>query len=79
MSKVMLKEAASFSKGIQVNGDNLIENGLYDYLNGGINPSGKWNDYNVSGNSIIISEGGNSCGYVWGHRNQSNEMDKNHN
>lgn len=64
MSKVKLKDVASFSKGSQINGDKLIDNGVYDYLNGGINPSGKWNEYNVSGDSITISEGGNSCGYV---------------
>ncbi len=64
MSRVKIKDVACFSKGSQINGDELIENGEYDYLNGGINPSGKWNDYNVSGNSITISEGGNSCGYV---------------
>lgn len=64
MSKRRLKDIALFSKGSQINGENLVENGTYDYLNGGINPSGKWNDYNVLGNSITISEGGNSCGYV---------------
>ncbi|MBQ9110216.1 MAG: restriction endonuclease subunit S [Oscillospiraceae bacterium] len=64
MAKVKLKDIASFSKGSQINGDDLIENGNYDYLNGGINPSGKWNEYNVNANSITISEGGNSCGYV---------------
>ena len=64
MSKVRLMDIASFSKGSQINGDDLIDNGEYDYLNGGISPSGKWNEYNVSGNSITISEGGNSCGYV---------------
>ncbi len=64
MSKVQLKDIASFSKGSQINGDKLIKNGAYDYLNGGISPSGKWNEYNVLGDSITISEGGNSCGYV---------------
>jgi type I restriction enzyme S subunit len=61
---VKLKEIASYSKGSQVNGVELLEDGEYDYLNGGINPSGKWNEYNVSANTIAISEGGNSCGYV---------------
>lgn len=64
MGKVQLKEICSFSKGSQINGEELIENGEFDYLNGGINPSGKWSDYNVSGDTITISEGGNSCGYV---------------
>ena len=61
---VKLKEIASFSKGIQINGDSLLEEGKYDYLNGGINPSGKWNEFNVKGDTVAISEGGNSCGYV---------------
>lgn len=61
---VKLKDIASYSKGSQINGDDLIEDGVYEYLNGGINPSGKWNEYNVDGNTITISEGGNSCGYV---------------
>ena len=64
MSKIQLKDICSFSKGSQINGDELIENGEYDYLNGGINPSGKWSNFNVSGDTITISEGGNSCGYV---------------
>lgn len=61
---VKLKDIASYSKGSQINGDDLIEDGVYEYLNGGINPSGKWNEYNVDGNTITISEGENSCGYV---------------
>ncbi|WP_024858954.1 restriction endonuclease subunit S [Ruminococcus albus] len=64
MSKIQLKDICCFSKGSQINGDELIDNGEYDYLNGGINPSGKWSDFNVSGGTITISEGGNSCGYV---------------
>lgn len=64
MKKIKLKELVSFNKGQQINGNELLNEGQYDYLNGGINPSGKWNDYNVEGNTIAISEGGNSCGYV---------------
>ena len=33
-------------------------------MNGGTEPSGYYSDYNVEANSISISEGGNSCGYV---------------
>ena len=62
--KTQLKNIASYSKGEQINGDDLIENGTYDYLNGGIAPSGKWNSYNTPANTVTISEGGNSCGYV---------------
>ena len=64
MRKIKLKELVSFNKGQQINGNELLSEGRYDYLNGGINPSGKWNNYNVEGNTIAISEGGNSCGYV---------------
>ena len=62
--RVQLKDIASFSKGKQINGDDLVDDGKYAFLNGGINPSGKWHEYNVEGNSIAISEGGNSSGYV---------------
>ena len=63
-NKVTLKNIASFSKGEQINGDLLLKDGAYPYLNGGINPSGMWNECNVDGNTVTISEGGNSCGYV---------------
>lgn len=33
-------------------------------MNGGTEPSGYYSDYNVEANTISISEGGNSCGYV---------------
>lgn len=59
-----MRDVVSFSKGQQINGDELMKNGRYDYLNGGINPSGCWNYFNVTGDTITISEGGNSCGYV---------------
>lgn len=62
--RTQLNNIASYSKGSQINGDELIENGKYDYLNGGVNPSGKWNSFNVPANTVTISEGGNSCGYV---------------
>ena len=64
MEKISLGDVVSFSKGQQINGDELMKNGRYDYLNGGINPSGCWNDFNVTGDTVTISEGGNSCGYV---------------
>lgn len=61
---VLLSDICSIFKGKQINGSELLENGKYCYLNGGINPSGYWNEYNVNENTISISEGGNSCGYV---------------
>ena len=38
-------------------------------MNGGITPSGYYDDYNTPAGTISISEGGNSCGFV-----QFNEM-----
>ena len=64
MEKVRLEDIVSYSKDQQINVDELIENGKYEYLNGGINPSGCWTEYNVVGDTVTISEGGNSCGYV---------------
>ena len=61
---VKLKDIANYSKGSQINGDELIEGAEFDYLNGGMNPSGKWNEANCAANTITVSEGGNSCGYV---------------
>ena len=60
----LLKDVCSISKGQQINGDDLLKKGDYKFFNGGINASGYWNEYNVKENSISISEGGNSCGYV---------------
>lgn len=62
--RVKLSDVTKYLKGTQINGDDLIENGEYIYLNGGINPSGRWNTANVKGNTVTISEGGNSSGYV---------------
>ena len=62
--RVKLKDITKFSKGTQINGKNLIDDGAYSYLNGGINPSGKWNGFNAAENTVTISEGGNSSGYV---------------
>ena len=30
----------------------------YVYLNGGIHPSGEWDEYNVDARTVTISEGG---------------------
>ena len=62
--RVKLKDITKFSKGTQINGKDLTDDGAYSYLNGGINPSGKWNEFNVAENTVTISEGGNSSGYV---------------
>ena len=59
-----LVKLCSIQKGAQVNGIELLENGPYYFMNGGIVPSGFYNDWNTETNTISISEGGNSCGYV---------------
>lgn len=59
-----LEEIAYLKKGTQLNKNEIVENGKYYHLNGGINPSNYTNKYNVKENTISISEGGNSCGYV---------------
>jgi type I restriction enzyme S subunit len=51
-------------KGQQLNKSTLFDIGEYPAINGGINPSGYTNTYNTNENTITISEGGNSCGYV---------------
>ena len=61
---IKIKDVAKIEKGKQINGDLLLEHGNYYMLNGGINPSGYLNEYNRDENTITISEGGNSCGYV---------------
>ena len=61
---VMLSEVCEIIKGKQINGEFLSEKGKYYVMNGGTEPSGYYSDYNVEANTISISEGGNSCGYV---------------
>lgn len=53
-----------FIKGEQINGEKLSDKGLYPMYNGGIDPSGYLDVYNTKAPQIIMSEGGNSCGYV---------------
>ncbi|MDD7350204.1 MAG: restriction endonuclease subunit S [Clostridiales bacterium] len=62
--RVKLSDITQYSKGVQINGDELVDNGDYIYLNGGINPSGRWTESNVGANTVTISEGGNSSGYI---------------
>ena len=42
----------------------MISGATYYVMNGGISPSGYTNKYNADANTISISEGGNSCGFV---------------
>lgn len=59
-----LGDLVQIVKGHQINGLQLELTGDYYYLNGGISPSGYVNKYNTEENTISISEGGNSCGFV---------------
>ena len=63
-STVLLSDICDIVKGKQINGEYLSESGEYYVMNGGAEPSGYYSDYNVDANTISISEGGNSCGYV---------------
>lgn len=51
-------------KGKQLNKSELTEVGNYPCQNGGIEPSGYTDTFNTPENTITVSEGGNSCGYV---------------
>lgn len=51
-------------KGKQLNGEFLSDEGKYYVMNGGITPSGYYDEYNTPAGTISISEGGNSCGFV---------------
>ena len=59
-----LKKLFQISKGNQLNKDTLSKSGEYAVINGGIEPSGYTSEYNTEANTITISEGGNSCGFV---------------
>lgn len=59
-----LAEIATIKKGEQINKSSLSSQGKYYVLNGGMQPSGYTDAFNTLANTISISEGGNSCGYV---------------
>ena len=59
-----LGEVANIQKGQQLGKAEMSNNGAFYVLNGGMEPSGYTNQYNTFANTISISEGGNSCGYV---------------
>ena len=61
---VKLKDISKINKGKQLNKDAMIDDGEYYVLNGGQEPSGYTNEWNTPENTITISEGGNSCGFV---------------
>ncbi|MCT3856018.1 restriction endonuclease subunit S [Elizabethkingia anophelis] len=59
-----LDEICDIKKGEQLNKDDLTESGNYPCLNGGMSFSGYTDKFNSDENTITISEGGNSCGFV---------------
>lgn len=62
--ELKINRITTIKKGEQVNKDVLFSNAKYPVINGGISPSGYLDTYNTKANTITISEGGNSCGYV---------------
>jgi type I restriction enzyme S subunit len=59
-----LGEVAKLEKGKQLNKELLSDDGLYPAYNGGVSHSGFTNTYNYNKNTIIISQGGASAGFV---------------
>ena len=59
-----LNQVSTIQKGEQISKTKLDSVGKYYVLNGGMEPSGYSDVYNTESNTISISEGGNSCGYV---------------
>lgn len=57
-------EVISVHTGGQLNRNDMIEDGQYPVVNGGRDYSGYTNSYNEKANSITISQGGESAGYV---------------
>ncbi len=62
--KRKLGDICHIVKGQQVNGEFLTNMGQYYVMNGGTEPSGFYHKFNTPANTISISEGGNSCGYI---------------
>ena len=61
---VKLEEITHLKKGQQINKRTLNKVGQYPVQNGGIEPSGYTDKWNTKENTITISEGGNSCGFI---------------
>lgn len=61
---VPLSDIATVWKGQQLNKDEMVEDGAYYALNGGIKPSGRTTEWNCEADTITVSSGGNSCGFI---------------
>ena len=59
-----LGEVCVIHKGVQFNKSDMKKEGTYPVINGGINPSGYVEVCNEEENTITISQGGASAGYV---------------
>ena len=59
-----LGKVIKLEKGKQLNKELLSEEGLYPAYNGGISHSGFTDKFNYNENTIIISQGGASAGFV---------------
>lgn len=64
MEYIKLKDLASINIGQQIDTKAIKKVNKYKYVNGGIEPSGFYNEFNCTGETITISEGGASCGFV---------------
>lgn len=59
-----LKDICTPLKGTQIDTSLLSDKNPYKYINGGTKESGYHIEANTLGNTVIVSEGGASCGYV---------------
>ena len=60
----VLCDVCDIHKGVQFNKTDMKKVGTYPVINGGINPSGYTEVFNEDENTITISQGGASAGYV---------------
>ena len=59
-----LGEVSIIIKGKQFNKRDMLDNGKYPVINGGMTPSGYIDLFNENENTITVSQGGASAGYV---------------
>lgn len=62
--EIRLGHVATLTKGQQLSREDQTETGRYPVLNGGVQPLGFTDNWNTEAETITISEGGNSCGFV---------------
>lgn len=58
------KSVAKLAKGVQFNKKDMLDEGTFPVINGGVLPSGYIEQYNCKRDTITISQGGASAGYV---------------